>query len=113
MGIKDFEVGQTAYILNMHTGRNQDPEITKTTVEKVGRRYVTVDNGTRYEEGDDYGLIDAENYGERTYLCPSKTDADMHIERHELRVWLRKAADYSFRYDLEQLRKVKEILETS
>lgn len=113
MKIKDFEPGQTAYILRMHVGRNQDPEIIETSVEKVGRKYVTVRYGSRYEEDIDnpYGLIESADFGERSFLCPSRTDAEMYIERHKLQIWLWNIGNRHGKYTLEQLRRVKEILE--
>lgn len=113
MNIKDFKKGQTAYILNMHTGRNTDPTIHETTVSAIGRKYVTVESGSRYENSDNpYGLIESKDWGDRTFLCPSRECAEMHIEKEELMRWLCNAASFTYKYSLEQLRKAKEILES-
>lgn len=114
MTIKDFEKGQTAYILNMHKGRNTEPTIMETMVAAIGRKYVTVSNGNRYETDNDnpYGLIEVIDWGDRTILCPSRTDAEMYIERDKLQMWLCSASNFGRdKYSLEQLRKVKAILE--
>lgn len=115
MTIKDFEVGQTAYILHMFTGRNHKPVIIETAVEKIGRKYVTVQHGKKYEEDSSdnpYGLIETSDWGDRTFLCPSRTDAEMYVERHQLRIWLYSIGGYGrAQYTLEQLRQVKTILE--
>lgn len=114
MTIKDFKVGQKAYILCMYTGRNKEPEITETVVEKVGRKYVTVQYGRKYEEdlNNPYGLIESSDYGERTYLCPSRRNAEMYVERDRLQMWLHSVGNHGrSKYTLEQLRKVKVILE--
>lgn len=113
MNIKDFKKGQIAYILNMYTGRNTEPTIREITVSSVGRKYVTVDNGARYGNSDKpYGLIENKNWGSLTFLCPSREHVEMHIEKDKLRRWLNRAAQSGKEYSLEQLRKVKEILES-
>lgn len=113
MNIKDFKKGQTVYILNMHTGRNTEPTIRETTVSAIGRKYVTIENGSRYENSDSpYDLIKNSDFGDRAFLCPSREYAEMHIERDKLRRWLCVAAKFVKEYSLEQLRKVREILES-
>lgn len=78
----------------------------------VGRKYVTIENGSRYENSDkSYGLIENKNWGSLTFLCPSREHAEMHIEQDKLRRWLNRAAQFGKEYSLEQLRKVKQILE--
>lgn len=112
MNIKDFKRDQEVYVLDMHIGRNVDPTIRKDTVTGVGRKYVTVEGGRKYESyGDSYSLIENCYYGDKTYLCPSVGCAQAYIERNMLRIWLYEAAQHGNEYTLEQLRKVKEILE--
>lgn len=113
MTIKGFEKGQVAYILNMHKGYNRAPTITETSVTAIGRKYVTVSNGNRYEtdNGNPYGLEEVIDLGNRTILCPSKTDAEMYIEWKQLEIWLSKISPAYKTYTLEQLRQVKAILE--
>lgn len=111
MNIKDFREGQTVCILDMHTGRNTEPTIREATVASVGRKYVTLDNGKRYESsGDEYSLTENTGCGERTYLCPDMECSQMYIERDELRMWLCNLSCGSREYTLGQLKKVKEIL---
>lgn len=111
MNIKDFRKGQTVCVLTMYTGRNIEPTMREATVESVGRKYVTLDNGKRYESsGDEYSLTENAVCGERTYLCPDTEYAQMYIERDELRMWFCNASCGSRKYTLGQLRKVKEIL---
>lgn len=115
MHVKNFNTGQRAYILNMYEGRGREPEVVPTTVDKVGRKYVTTVNGHRYEvqEYFEFGLVEAVNYGDRTFLCPSETDAKMYIEKCNLVTWIKKLNIYTRHsdYTLEQLRKVKDILD--
>ena len=113
MNIKDFKKGQIAYILDMHTGRNTEPTIRETVVSNIGRKYATIENGSRYTSSDSpYDLIENSDFGDKTFLCPSKEYAEMHIERDKLYRWFLHAANFGKRYSLEQLRKVKEILES-
>lgn len=74
MNIKEFKPGQKAYIVNLHTGRNEPPFIYQVEVDKVGRKYVTIRyHGTRYKESSvPYGLIEQAEWGETTYLCPDR-----------------------------------------
>lgn len=113
MTIKDFKAGQKAYVLRIYPGGNHGPEITETIVKNVGRKYVTVQYGGKYKESNNpYGLIEAVDWGVRTFLCPSRTDAEMYIEKHKLHAWLRRIGNYGgSKYTLEQLRQVKAILE--
>ena len=42
--IKDFSVGEPCYIAAVHSGRRKDQEIREVTVQKVGRKYVYVND---------------------------------------------------------------------
>lgn len=113
MTVKDFEVGQKVFILNMYEGRCREPEIREAKVKAVGRKYVTIDNGDRYvsEERFCFGLIQSVDYGDRTFLCPSITDTNNYIEQCQLLKWITNITwSRGKNYTLEQLRKVKEIL---
>lgn len=113
MEISDFKSGQTVFVVNLCEGRNMIPSICEHTIEKVGRKYVTLLSGNRYETCDwcEFGLYESRDWGDRTYLCPSMTDAKMLIEKRELEIWLNRLNVISKgNYTLEQLRKVKEIL---
>ena len=112
MNIKDFQKGQTVYILDMHKGRNTEPTIYKAVVDSVGRKYVTTGRGGKYEaSNDEYSLTEHTGCGSRTYLCPSMEYAQLYIEREELKMWLYNMPHLNRKYTLDQLRKVKEILD--
>lgn len=114
MDIKRFEKGQKAYILDMHNGRNWNPEIREATVDSVGRKYVTVDSGRRYKETEDlYSLKEVTDCGWGSLLCPCKECAESFIERDRLRTWLRLRTNNVDEYTLEQLRGVHRILSGS
>lgn len=113
MTVKDFDVGQKVFIINMYEGRNCEPEIREAKVKAVGRKYVTIDNDSRYAQEDRFcfGLVQSIDCGEITYLCPSRTDANNYIEQSKLSKWISNISWIKSRnYTLEQLRKVKEIL---
>ena len=114
--LKDFQPGNTAYRLCMHTGTNREPYITEVTVASVGRIYVTIGTKTwseKYMDNDTTYLYEKAKFGEAAMLFRTRADAENYIEKHNLALWLgcisvSKAEGYS----LEQLRKVREILET-
>lgn len=112
MDIKDFDVGQTVFVVNLHEGRNMIPSICENTVAKVGRKYVTLTSGSKYASCEcEFGLYEECDWGDRRYLCPSETDAKMLIEKRELGLWLNNLKIFkNEKYSLEQLRQVKEIL---
>lgn len=112
--LKDFAVGDSAFILTENMGRNTQPEIKETTVKKVGRKYVTIDNWSesQFIEGKDEYLREKVSYGEARLLFKNIQDVETYIEKKELARWLRcTSVSKSESYSLEQLRKVKEILE--
>lgn len=112
MTIKEFQAGQIAYILCMHTGYNQEPTLKEITVKSVGRKYVTVNNGVQYFQRDDspYGLVEKCNLNSRTLLCPTKGAAEKYIEWKKLSIWLYEVGHFNKQYTLDQLRQVKKIL---
>jgi len=81
----------------------------------VGRTYVTTGRNAwerRYRNGESDYLLEKVTCGEGGFLFVSRTDAEAYIEKCDLALWLgcisvMKANKYS----IEQLRKVKEILE--
>ncbi|MBR1616317.1 MAG: hypothetical protein IJ673_12705 [Treponema sp.] len=119
MTLKDFSVGQTAYIIGDTAHRTSTNKgITEVTVEKIGRKYVTVKRGT-YEirfgvqgETKPY-LVENTEYGAPRLLFPSEEDMNRYNELCDLKRWVGEAAGWSKigRYSLEQLRAVKKILE--
>lgn len=115
MTIKNFTVGQTVFILNLHTGRNTEPTINESTVTKIGRKYVTLSNGSQYYENEhcNDALTESKDWGERTYLFNTQSAANDYIEKTKLELWLIKLShtEIKNKYTLEQLRQVKTILD--
>ena len=121
VSVKDFKVGQTAYILTRKRGRTQEHFVSQCIIVSVGRKYVKAakeeNNLSTYDfynlRGDDDYLseVDYCNTGRR--LFPTQQAAIEDIEKDMLKNWISKAVQYSNmeKYTVKQLRKVKEILE--
>lgn len=120
MKIKDFKPGETAYSLIRVRGRLTEHFIKKYTINSVGRKYVkaTPEGGHfpvefyKREENDDF-LVENKDWGDYEKLYLSEQAVNDDIERDMLRSWFVKAVgSYNIdNYSLEQLRKVKKILE--
>ena len=120
MKISNFEKGQTVYILN--GGYYRKGEIMKCKVVTVGRKYVTVSslgnfsNNKKFVENGAYdnALLEVTDFGYADLLFKTVEDIEEYNELKELRRWFSSEA-LSFQkcssYSIEQLRKVKEILE--
>lgn len=119
MKIKDFSVGQIAYLYGYeYYGNRSQPFVSEVEVLRVGTRYVTVKyqgREIRFEnryEGDLF-LREKTNRGAPWELFLEKETLDEYIERGELKRWLREAAEWTQlrHYTTEQLRAVKKILD--
>ena len=119
MTIKDFKVGQTAYIMGDGCTQRKRFDTWAAEVTKIGRKYITVetpggwDMKFRETEGSNPYLVEQTEYGAARLLFPSRKAVDEYREREELKNWVRTAAgwDKIDRYTLTQLRAVKKILE--
>lgn len=118
MTIKDFKVGQTAYIIG-DGRRRADNKATAVEAVKVGRRYVTVkEDGkqeTRFYEpfGSIGCLLEDKDYGAKRLLFLTTEAVDRYNELNDLRDWVQEATNWMKvkDYTLAQLRAVKKILE--
>ena len=115
MTIKDFTVGQTAYVYSTDKRDNPEKGYREVTVKKVGRVYVTVGGRweTKYEVGynDEGYLVEAGNYA--SYLFRTKQDLDDYFERQHIIGYLRAVFEWSSitKLSLAQLRAVKKIID--
>lgn len=118
MKLKDFQVGQTVYLIE----RRPKPKdvIREYQVVTVGRKYLKVQSGYNDRQFEIYDnetpyLIEHKDFGDRLLLFSNEKAAQEHIEGNQLRSWLLKAAEVTKvnKYTVEQLRAVKEILEPS
>lgn len=112
MKIKDFKVGQDAWLFY------EKGCVEKVTVSRVGRKYVCVQNlgyEKQYKECDwcTEGLVENKDWGERALLFLTEEKLLEFQERKQAEDWLYSTMQRGIknRFSLEQLRKIKEILE--
>ena len=110
--LSDFNVGEKAYVLYLHTGYTQSPEIKETTVKKVGTRYVTV---TLYDKkferrGNVEALSEKNDFGEIGYLYNSIESAEKEMKRNNLIHNIRTYSCYLYKCSYEELRTIMDIL---
>lgn len=110
MTMKECKPCQNIYVVYMKKGYNADPVILERKISKIGRKYITDDLGCRFYEWNGLFLEDRE-VGEKGYLFFSKKEAEAWIELDRLEIWLSSINCYNHPFTLEQLRKVKAILE--
>ena len=112
--IKDFKKGDKVYILTKNMGRNTNPTICESEITSVGRIYVTIGNNAwsrKFENFNSEFLHEKVNCGESSLLFKTMEDADEYIEKCDLAIWLgRISVSTAEKYSIEQLRKVKAIL---
>lgn len=122
MKLKDFTVGQTAYMFGDDSRRNKLNNVAEVEVVKVGRKYVTVSRKDyRWEErffsrwDESPYLVEDVDYGYPRLLFPSKAAADEYAETQELRTYICGAIDMLKikQYSLKQLRAIKKIIDES
>ena len=88
--IKDFNVGEKAYVVYANIGYNTPPRMKEVIITKVGRKYVTVKGlesySSEYCYDDDSNVFrPKENYGISTLLYSSKNSAEEEIKRLQLK----------------------------
>lgn len=120
--LKDFSVGQTAYMLVANRQGRYVGEPIECSVIGVGRKYVSVDYGawnhqfmvSEYLDSAPY-LEEKTEIGYRGRLFPSKEAAAEYQELQNLCQWVQEATSHSKlkAYSLEQLRAVNRILSNS
>lgn len=84
--IKDFKVGEKAYVVYANIGYNNPPRMEEVIITKVGRKYVTVKGlesySSEYCYDDDSNVFrPKENYATNILLYSSKILAEEEITR--------------------------------
>ena len=80
--IKDFKVGEKAYVVYANIGHNKPPRMEEVIVMKVGSKYVTVNIGREYYYDDGSNVFrPKENYATNILLYSSKILAEKEITR--------------------------------
>lgn len=114
MTIKDFKVGELAYVLTENIGRDKDFSLDTATIKAIGRKYVTLHNTARYEKNDaytPYALIENKSCGERTLLFLTEEDAKKYVEKKKIESWMMRNANQMWRrLSLSQLSQIYEIM---
>lgn len=113
MIVRELNAEQKIYIVYMHQGSTEQPEIIERFVSKVGRKYITDDHGCRYCAPCDISnyLQEDSCYGEKGLLFATYEDAKEYIEKVEITRWISVFHCWSVdHYSLEDLRNVKAIL---
>lgn len=112
--LTEFGTGQIAYQVNLYFGRNHQPEISEKEVAAVGRKYVRLKSGIRFEENPNIetGLEISRDDGSYIFLFPSETAATEFLEKNDLYRWLKQTVSNSklSSFTLDQLRQAKCIL---
>lgn len=125
MTIKDFQVGQKAYMLDNDRRRPSngcepgfDNLVREAEVTKIGRKYVTLGQGgwtRQFREAltPSTFLVEQLDCGTPMYLFRTKQDVQEYLELKELHAWFvdkgrKLIQDYA---DLATLKTVKELLE--
>lgn len=100
MTIKDFKVGQTAYILDDGRRRSNERLATAVTVVKVGRKYVTVKEEGRQEarffesHAETSYLFEDRDYGAQRLLFLTTEAVDEYNELNSLQSWVQEATNW-------------------
>lgn len=79
--IKDFNVGEKAYVVYSNIGYRQPPRMEEVTITKVGRKYITANNCEYYYDDCQNKFIPKENYATNILLYSSKILAEEEITR--------------------------------
>lgn len=110
--LKDFKVGEKAYILYLHKGYDRAPEIFETIVKKVGKRYVTVTNMKKQfkRHGNIEGLLEHADFGELGYLFNTREAAETEKKRNVLIHNIRTYMNYLYNCSYDELRMIMDIL---
>lgn len=115
ISIKDFKVGDTAYMLEK-SDRGKET-LTEVEVISIGRKYVIVKHGRWWEQKFEvnfspYALCEKTEYSVNRFLFTSKQKYEEYKEIKELEWWITQATHSVYnKYSLETLRKLKAILE--
>lgn len=119
MNIRDFNVGQTVYILSEEKRNNPPCGYKEAKVKIVGRVYITLEGVWERKffipEYGNYGgnyLVEKKDYGSNNLLFQSKQDLDDYIEKRRLESDLCNAMNWQNirTLTLKQLRAIERII---
>ena len=114
--IKDFNVGEKAYVVYANIGYNSPPRMKEVIITKVGRKYVTVKGlesySSEYCYDDDSNVFrPKENYDISTLLYSSKNSAEEEIKRLQLKPKISTIIQYKIgSFSTEDIKAIYEIV---
>ena len=109
--IKDFNVGEKAYVVYSNIGYRQPPRMEEVTITKVGRKYITANNCEYYYDDCQNKFIPKENYGISTLLYSSKNSAEEEIKRLQLKPKISTSIQYKIgSFSTEDIKAIYEIV---
>ena len=109
--IKDFNVGEKAYVVYINIGYRQPPRMEEVTITKVGRKYITANNCEYYYDDCQNKFIPKENYGISTLLYSSKNSAEEEIKRLQLKPKISTIIQYKIgSFSTEDIKAIYEIV---
>lgn len=109
--IKDFNVGEKAYVVYSNIGYRQPPRMEEVTITKVGRKYITANNCEYYYDDCQNKFIPKENYGISTLLYSSKNSAGEEIKRLQLKPKISTIIQYKIgSFSTEDIKAIYEIV---
>lgn len=109
--IKDFNVGEKAYVVYSNIGYRQPPRMEEVTITKVGRKYITANNCEYYYDDCQNKFIPKENYGISTLLYSSKNSAEEEIKRLQLKPKISTIIQYKIgSFSTEDIKAIYEIV---
>lgn len=111
LSIKDFCAGDTVYVLRRTRASLAEECIEECVISSVGRKYVTLVSGKRFEDYSPECLLEAVDYGDKSLLFKSRDEAIRYINKRKLAIWLGSISIYDAgQYTYEQLCEVARIL---
>lgn len=116
MTIKDFTVGEKLYIRKYNRYPEPHFDVSVGTVKKIGRKYIDVElefSNHKFKIDSMYEnrLLCRDNGYEEYTLYKNETAAKEYDEWKELKSWFYKLTTSSTNLSLDQLRRIKEIVE--
>lgn len=113
ISIKDFQKGDSGFLVTINAGRNERPCIIEQTIKKVGRKYITMDMGyeRKFENHNTSYLIENTTSGEHGQLFKSRKAAEDYIEADKIAKELSRMNTFNYcKCSLKQLQQIRAIL---
>lgn len=107
----DFKVGQKVYIEPIRNARRRSAEIIQTEVTKVGTKYVEVLEPRQVKFNISDGMEKKDIYASDYILHLSREEIELKREQSDLQTYLARYCWYQSTLSLDQLKRIKAIIE--